>query len=196
MSPAALRLFVAIPIPEAVRSELAGVQNELRPLAAPRDVRWTPPAQLHLTLKFLGSVPEERLDTVKKSLAGACAGASPFWLRAQGIGFFPGLRATRVIWAGFHDDLNALPGLQSKVEESLAPFAENVRSEKFLPHATLGRFQKYRLYKTEKLLPRALAFADRVFGEWQVEGVSLFRSELSPEGARHSLLGEFTLGAG
>ena len=82
-----------------------------------------------------------------------------------------------------------------RVERRLAPFVEKPGAEKFLAHATLGRFQKYRRHKTEKLLPRARALANHVFGEWRVENAGLFRSELSPDGARHSVVAVFPFGA-
>ena len=189
-----LRLFVAIAIPEAVRDEMVAVQQELKPLAL-GDVRWTNVEQLHLTLKFLGNVPNGSLEAVKQSLAEACAGAAPFRLRAKGIGFFPNERQPRVIWLGFEDDENVLADLQLRVERALTPFAEKPGTERFRAHATLGRFQKYRRHKTEKLLPRAAALAGHVFGEWPVADVGLFRSELSPDGARHILVAVFPFGA-
>jgi 2'-5' RNA ligase len=85
--------------------------------------------------------------------------------------------------------------LQAGVERALAPYAENPVPEPFLAHATLGRFQKYRRHITEKLVPRALSCGGRSFGDWQVETVGLFRSELSPAGARHTPVGVFKLGA-
>ena len=191
-----LRLFAAVSIPESVREEMARVQNQLSRFAALGDVRWTKPEQLHLTLKFLGNVPASSVEAVKQSLAEACAGVRPFQLRAQGIGFFPNERRPRVIWVGFEDGGNGLAELQWRVENRLAPFAEKPGAEKFLPHATLGRFQKFRRHKTEKLLPHALSLAGHVFGEWRVEAAGLFRSELSPDGARHTLLasGRLTVG--
>jgi len=188
-----LRLFVAVAIPEWVREEMARVQRELQPLAAPGDVRWTKPEQLHLTLKFLGDVPANALEALKKSMADACAGVRPFRLRARGIGFFPDSRSPRVIWVGFEGEENGLTDLQKRVERALEPFAEKPGTEKFLAHATLGRFQKYRRHKTEKLLPRASALDGHVFGEWQAEELGLFRSELSPDGARHTSLAAFPL---
>jgi len=189
-----LRLFVAIAIPEAVRNEMVAVQRELKPLAL-GDVRWTNAEQLHLTLKFLGSVPAASIAAVENSLSEACAGIRPFSLRAKGIGFFPNERQPRVIWAGFENDENILRVLQMRVERSLAPFAEKPGGENFLAHATLGRFQKYRRHQAEKLLPRAAARGGHVFGEWRVEDVGLFRSELSPDGARHTLVAVFPFGA-
>jgi 2'-5' RNA ligase len=188
------RLFAAITIPEPVRNEMIAVQRELKPLAL-GDVRWTNAEQLHLTLKFLGSVPAASIAAVKNSLSEACAGTRPFSLRAKGIGFFPNERQPRVIWVGFENDENVLTDLQLRVARALTPFAEKPGSEKFLPHATLGRFQKYRRHKTEKLLPRAAALGGHVFGEWPVADVGLFRSELSPDGARHTLVAVFPFGA-
>ncbi len=187
-----LRLFAAIAIPEPVRKEMIGVQRELKPLAL-GDVRWTNAEQLHLTLKFLGNVPAASIATVKNSLAGACAEIRPFSLRARSVGFFPDARSPRVIWVGFEDDENVLADLQMRVERLLKPFVEKPGAERFLAHATLGRFQKYRRYKSEKLLQRALSFAGHVFGEWRVDGVGLFRSDLSPTGAIHTLLAAFPL---
>ena len=209
------RLFVAIAIPELVRNEMIAVQRELKALALV-DVRWTNAEQLHLTLKFLGSVPASSVEAVKQSLTKACAGVQPFSLRVKGMGFFPNAHSPRVIWVGFHDGQNALTDLQMRVETSLAPFVEKPGlprgvttnhadptadnstprgKEKFLPHATLGRFQKYRRYKAEKLMPRATALRDHAFGEWRVRDVCLFRSELSPDGARHTRLAVFPFGA-
>src|SRR5271167_2775135 len=170
------RLFVAIAIPERVRNEMVAVQRELKPLAA-GDVRWTNAEQLHLTLKFLGKVPASSIEAVKQALAEACAGVAPFQLRAEGIGCFPNERQPRVVWTGFGGGGHELAALQMRVAQRLAPFVEKPGAEKFLAHATLGRFQKYRRHKTERLLPRARALANHVFGEWQVENVSLFRSE-------------------
>ena len=189
-----LRLFVAISIHERIRNEMIAVQRELKPLAL-GDVRWTNAEQLHLTLKFLGNVPGRSLEAVKQSLTAACAEAAPFHLRAEGIGFFPNERQSRVVWVGFAGGENDLADLQLRIERQLAAFAEKPGAEKFLAHATLGRFQKYRRHKTEMLLPRARALANHAFGEWRVEAAGLFRSELSPEGARHTRVAVFPFGA-
>jgi RNA 2',3'-cyclic 3'-phosphodiesterase len=189
-----LRLFAAITIPEPVRDEMIAIQRELKPLAL-GDVRWTNVEQLHLTLKFLGNVSTRSLDAVKQSLAEACATAAPFLLRARGIGFFPNDRQPRVVWVGIEGDEKVLMELQKRVEQRLAPFAEKPGAERFLAHATLGRFQKYRRHKTGQLLPRVAALAGHVFGEWQVEEIILFRSELSADGARHTLVAVFPFGA-
>lgn len=173
---------------------MVAVQRELKPLAL-GDVRWTNAEQLHLTLKFLGNFPASSVEAVKHTLKGVCVGVRPFALQASGVGFFPNAHSPRVIWVGFEDGQNALADLQKRVATLLDPFVQKPGEEKFLAHATLGRFQKYRQYKCEKLLPRATELRDHVFGEWRVEDVGLFRSELSPDGARHTRLADFPFGA-
>jgi len=185
--PKKLRLFVAIPVPEEARMEMARVQKELRPLVEAKDIRWVDPEQFHLTLKFLGNVAEDALETVKNSLGEACAGIRPFPLHAEGIGFFPNARSPRVIWTGIKAT-EALADLQNRVEKALTSLVENEATEDFHAHVTLGRFQKFRRHKTEKLIPHALSFGHRVFGDWQVNEVHLMQSILSSSGARHTVL--------
>ena len=165
--------------------EMAHMQNELRPLAAPEDVRWVKPEQFHLTLKFLGNIPSDSVETVKNSLAEACAGIQPFQLHAKGVGFFPNAHSPRVIWTGIEKQ-NDLTELQKRIAESLALFAKESKTEKFHGHVTLGRFQKFRRHKTEKLLPHASLFENHCFGEWRVDEIDLMQSELSSSGARHA----------
>lgn len=100
----------------------------------------------------------------------------------------------RVIWAGLENHDQTLANLQQRVEQALAPFAEKPGEERFRAHVTLGRFQKFRRHKTEKLVPHALSFGDRVFGDWQVDEVHLMQSILSSSGARHTVLVSATLG--
>ena len=189
-----IRLFVAIPIPEPVRKNLAGIQLTLRPFVQPGAVRWTRPDQFHLTLQFLGDVPVQAAERLNESLAEVCAGARPFPLCAKGIGFFPDIRSPRVIWVGIEDRETVLAPLQAAVERALAPFAEKPIPDKFLAHATLGRFQKYRRHLTEKLVPQARRLGKECFGDWRAENIGLFRSELSPSGAQYDLLAAFPLG--
>jgi len=184
----ALRLFVAIAVPETVRTEMARVQDDLRPLADPKDVRWVRPEQFHLTLKFLGSIAPDAVEAVKSSLIEACAGFQPLRLRARGMGFFPNARSPRVMWIGIDPD-RQLADLQQRIERSLTMFVE--RESAFHAHLTLGRFQKFRRHKTEKL--RALAFGERSFGEWRADTVDLMQSELFPDGSRHTVLASVRL---
>lgn len=190
-----LRLFVAIPIPEPVRDEMTRVQRELRPLAARGIVRWTKPEQMHLTLKFLGDVPVARLDDLKVAIGAVCANARPLPLRAAGVGFFPNARAPRVIWAGVSDGEGWLAGLQDEIERVASPFAATPGTENFVGHLTLGRVKDTRRPNARELANRAQNLGNRRFGDWTATGIEIVRSELLPDGARHSPVAVFPFGA-
>jgi 2'-5' RNA ligase len=189
-----LRLFVAIPTPEAVRSEMTDVQQEMQRLVSRNAVRWTKPEQFHLTLRFLGDVPAERVAELREALNAVCRGNAALRLRAQGVGFFPNTQSPRVIWVGVNDNESELADLQKKIEGAVRPFAEGSSSEKFAGHVTLGRVKFLKREEIEKLATHAQAVKDRLLGEWTANEVELMRSDLLPAGACHTLLAAFRMG--
>jgi RNA 2',3'-cyclic 3'-phosphodiesterase len=188
-----VRLFVAIPVPEPVRMEMIRVQHELEPLAPRGAVRWSRSDQFHLTLKFLGGVMIERLAALQESVQTVCSACPVLALRAQGVGFFPNARSPRVIWAGVHDRNGQLEKLQKKIEDAVRPFSDEPGGTNFAGHLTLGRFKKFIRHEIEPLTARAQEMNDRLFGQWMAEAIEFIRSDLSPAGARHTLLARFCL---
>jgi len=183
-----LRLFVAIPMPETVRNETTGVQRELQRLVPGDAIRWTKPEQFHLTLRFLGDVPVERVPALQETVNAVCAGVSALCLRAQGIGFFPNARSPRVIWVGVNDGEGRLVDLQKKIEGAVQPFTQETGSGKFVGHVTLGRVKFLKRPEIEKLAAQARSVQDRSFGEWTANEIEIIQSRLSSAGAEHSLL--------
>lgn len=189
-----LRLFVAIAIPDAVREEMARVQDELQPLVSHEAVRWTKLEQFHLTLRFLGDFPSDHVSDLQESVRGVCSSTAPLHLRAQGVGFFPNARSPRVIWVGANGDDNRLMDLQKKIEDAVRTFTVQKGGEYFAGHVTLGRFKQFNRLEIRKLTACAETMKDRTFGEWTARGIEIVQSELSPTGARHTLLAALPLG--
>ena len=188
-----LRLFVAIPMPEAVRNEITGVQQEMRQLVSRDAVRWTKPEQFHLTLRFLGDVPVERVAALQEAVNAVCRGGPALRLRAQGTGFFPNARSPRIIWAGVNDGEGHLVDLQKMLEAVVRPFTQEPGTERFAGHVTIGRVKFLKRPEIEKLAEHAQAIKDRLFGEWTANEVELIRSDLLSAGARHTLLAAIRL---
>ena len=188
-----IRLFVAITMPEAVRNEITGVQQELRRLVSHDAIRWTKPEQFHLTLRFLGAVSAERVTTLQEAVSAACLGKPALRLRAQGAGFFPNARSPRVIWAGVNDGEGRLAELQKKIEGAVQPFTKEPGTERFAGHVTIGRVKFLKRHEIEKLAAHAQAVKDRLFGQWTANEVELIRSDLLPGGACHTLLAKCRL---
>ena len=189
-----LRIFVAIPVPAAVRNEMVRVQHELQPLAPRGVVRWTKPEQLHLTLQFLGDVSSDRVAGLQESLRTACSGVTPLPLRAQGFGFFPNARSPRVVWIGITGGENRLADFQRKIADAVRPFSAGPGGERFAGHVTLGRFKQSMWVGINSLTAHADTMKDSTFGEWTVREVEIIRSELLATGSRYTQLAAIRLG--
>jgi 2'-5' RNA ligase len=188
------RLFVALEPPEPVRRRIGAVQAALRRSAgsAAERIRWVDPERVHLTLQFLGAVPEERVADVEAALAAAAAGARPLSLEVRGAGGFPNGRRPRVLWAGLAGDVAPLAALVTDLGRRLAPLGFPPEERAFSPHLTLGRAREPR---GEPGLGGALAEAALAEGvPWRAADLVLFESHLSPKGPRYEALARVRLG--
>jgi RNA 2',3'-cyclic 3'-phosphodiesterase len=193
-----LRLFISIPVPESVHAALEKAQRELREGLPPRvrkAVRWTNPGQLHLTLRFLGDVEENRVPGLLNALRETCRQFPPLHLRAECVGFFPERRLPRVAWIGVHDRAKLLTPLQQKIETAVHAFSASPATEEFKGHLTIGRIRDLRPSDADTLREAAQKLSAPVFGEWIAEDVHLMQSQLLPQGALHTFLGTATLAA-
>jgi RNA 2',3'-cyclic 3'-phosphodiesterase len=185
-----LRLFLAIQIPEFVRTELQRLQEELKPLLPAKVVHWAKPEQFHLTLKFLGYVPVGEVAALSEAARAVCAEASPLSLRAEGVGFFPNNISPRVFWVEIKSADNRLRLFQKQLEVAVQRFAEKEEAKKFAAHVTVARFEKWRRGSVEKFMMRVPK--DRRFGEWTAREVELVESKLRQAGALHAILDTFS----
>jgi len=184
-----LRCFVAIELPAALKETIGELTRGLR--ASCRNVKWVPPGNLHLTLKFLGDTEESLIPEIREKLREAASSHQPFSIAFRGAGAFPDLRRPRVVWAGVQDS-QAVVYLQQDVEKALSSlgFAPEVRP--FSPHLTLGRVKSP---GHTGLLKRGIeALGDAEFGSARVGSISLMKSDLKPSGAEYERLFEAALG--
>jgi 2'-5' RNA ligase len=188
------RLFVALEPPEPVRRRLAALADELRRAAgrAAGEVRWVPAENVHLTLQFLGAVPEERVAAVEAALRDAAATAGrPLSLAVHGAGGFPNARRPRVVWAGLEGDVAPLAALVAELGRRLAKLGFPPEERPFAPHLTLGRARDGR---GAPGLGGALAAAAGADGTpWRVTELVLVESHLSPKGPRYEVIARAAL---
>ncbi len=184
-----IRSFLAIEIPEVLREKLREFLRELKSTGA--DVKWVRPEGIHLTLKFLGAVEREALETISFALRPAVERFAPFELKAQGAGCFPSLRNPRVVWTGLIEEEDAVCRLQREIETITAGLGFPFEDRPFKPHLTLGRVRspKGKIPLTQMI--EGNSHLD--LGSFRVERVVLFRSVLRPEGAVYTKLQEFYL---
>ena len=186
-----MRLFVAAEIGSEVRARLSRLVEDLQPL--PLEVRWVRPGGTHLTFKFLGEVPEDRLERIGAAIGPVTLGRSPFELEAAGLGFFPGSGAPRVVWVGLRGDLEAAKHLHRVIDTALVTAGFGPDDRPFRPHLTIGRVRGPGRGDWRP------AYAERsgiACGGFRVQEVVLFRSHLGPGGASHEALRRFPLAGG
>jgi len=191
--PSTIRAFLAVTIPEAVKAEIERAQDELRQALPKHCARWTKREQFHLTLCFLGNVATARVPELTGAVGAACRGFPALKLRAERIGCFPDLHFPRVVWVWVHDGADQLAALQKAVAQAAVKFAANQSEKDFTGHTTIARAHGIKRPHAQILANLAHRMSGRFFGEWTADKVELMRSDLSPDGARHSVVAIFPL---
>lgn len=181
-----MRAFIAIDISEEVRTALGRVAESLSSQTK-KEVRWVAPENLHLTLKFLGKMDAEKQQkSVEKVLEKSVKGASPLVLTCKGLGAFPHWKKIRILWAGLEGETESLIQYCERLEEVLEPLGFERELGKISPHITLGRV---RFYSRKSLWPNTLQLMPvQKYGDIRVDHVTLYKSELTKEGAIYRAL--------
>ena len=178
-----VRIFIAVDLSAEVKAQIAGLIAGLSPLSPA--VRWVRPEGLHLTLKFLGEIPEARLPEIFASLEKALAGRPSFRFRLAGTGGFPSLRRPRVLWIGLREGREPLQELSGLVEKALVPCGFPPEKRPFSPHLTIGRVKSP--HGIQAVLER-LPGNDFTSAPIAAEAVKVMKSRLKPTGAEYSAL--------
>ncbi len=182
-----MRLFIAISLPDEVRSELEEFIRECR-VSAPK-LKWVRTANLHVTLKFLGETPEAKRTEIGEALA-AVKVSEPIPIEVRGLGFFPNARRPRVLWAGVESSAG-LSALAEKIDQSMHAVGFAREARPFSPHLTLARID-------DGVLPAAFAAmvereSKREFGAFTGTEFHLIQSKLKPSGAEYTVLQSFRI---
>ncbi len=184
-----VRGFVAVLLPDGVRSRLAATAVELRARAP--GLAWVRAENLHLTLRFLGDLEPLALERAREAVQAAATAIDPFTVALGGLGGFPSTRAPRVVWAGVATGGEGLRALHAALEAALVARGIPGEGRAYHPHVTLARARDPR---GAGGLGSALGPGPG-FGEVRVTALHLMRSELDPRGARYSVLTEAPLAA-
>jgi RNA 2',3'-cyclic 3'-phosphodiesterase len=180
------RTFVALPLPREVKAAIAALRAELPP--APRSLRWAAVDQLHLTLAFLGDLDDGELADARSAARAAAARHAPFDADLRGLGAFPQPGRARVAWVGWGAGAEAVSALRATLVRALACPAD---PRPFSPHVTVARAR-------EPLDLRAWLTAAPAWSSppWRVDAVDVMTSELTREGAVHTLVERCGLSGG
>jgi len=185
-----LRTFVALNIPEEVREEVEPVQKRLSASGTP--LRAVSPANMHVTLKFIGDWEENRLMEVCEAVARGASSVEPFELRFRGIGAFPHLRKPRVVTLACESDPpDALQRLHAALERELEALGIPNDGRVFRPHITLARVKGA---PGPDLRDAILQFGTFEAGSGRLDEVVVYLSEPAPGGPVYTRVGAAPVG--
>lgn len=194
-----MRIFIALDIDDAIRERITRFLEGVRGFAP--DARWVRPESLHVTLKFIGEKPVEKVDEIKRALSSVRR--EKFDLSFSGVGFFPTPKAARVFWIGIQSDV-PLAELANAIDAATQSLGIAAEDHPFSPHLTLARGgghsgapgwrkgdgpnRNFRLLQ-EKLA----AMPVPEFGTMTAREFFLYQSELMRGGSRYTKLAKFEL---
>jgi RNA 2',3'-cyclic 3'-phosphodiesterase len=183
-----VRLFVALDIPAEVRRAIGETIARLHDVA--KGARWVRPEGVHVTLKFIGETPEEKVARIEAALRDVRAHGA-VEAKFHGAGFFPNERHPRVFWAGVEASPN-LAELAGEVDKRLSQLGIEAETRAFKPHLTLARF------KSDDGLPHLREAIKKLepfdFGAMRTSEFHLFQSQLGRGGAKYTKLVSFPFG--
>lgn len=188
-----LRAFIAVALPEPLAGFVSEVQRALKALGL--RIAWVPPANVHLTLKFLGDIEPADIEPIAAVMTECARHVAPLVLSAARLGVFPDLRRPRVVWMGIAGDIPQLVALQQDLEARLDPVGKGrfkPEQRPFKGHLTLGRI-KTRL--ESGTLVSALRETGQVASHaFTVDAIHLIQSRLTPSGSIYTPLRSVMLG--
>jgi len=186
-----VRLFIAVEVEDAkVLREILRFRDQILTCAKGGGIKAVEDENIHLTIRFIGEVPEDLLPSIENCLK-LCSSVSEFKMVIKGAGVFPDLSKPRVVWVGIEEGVNELRQLRRIIDGCLRNIVSPERQE-FVPHITVARIKG----NVDKVCLMSLINEnkDTVFGEYIVTSVKLKRSILRPQGPLYIDLKSIKLG--
>jgi 2'-5' RNA ligase len=183
------RIFFAVDLDHQMNEKIIEFEGQLRHRLKHARILWSPLENLHVTLKFLGSVEVDRIDSLVQAVGHATHGFEPFQVIAQGLGGFPNEDRARIIWVGIEDPESSLLTLATLLDEKLTQFGFGPEERVYRPHLTIGRVKErsVRLREANQLVPTV------EFGSTRIEAIHLYESMTRPAGAIYQKLTTLSL---
>jgi len=184
-----MRAFIAIKLPPDIKNALTGIQDKLKP-NLPK-LNWIKPTNLHLSLKFLGEISEQQLQSSQQIIARIIKTALPFEIKLETLGVFPDDRQARIIWIGTTQPPAQLKQSVEQLENEFLGSSIPREQRSFQAHITLGRIKNpINHADLEKAINDLKSGITDMNLKFNFQGMALFQSVLGPGGPAYSILKE------
>lgn len=177
---ALIRTFIGVDIPTS--TAFADVLRDLDAMG--RAIKTVDSSSMHVTLKFLGDTPVDQIDEIGSAIAKIASSHDRFLVKLHGVGVFPHEQRPSVLWIGMRH-AETLVDMVGEIERRLSDFNFAPERRAFSPHLTLARVKAR---PPQSLFDLLSAHQEREFGEFAVDAVTLYQSELTPKGAVYTVL--------
>jgi len=184
-----MRAFIAIELSPEIKDSITQIQTHLKYSAA--DVKWIGTGNIHLTLKFLGDITEEKCEEIKSILDEIGKSAKPFEISIKDIGAFPNINYPRVIWVGLDKGMVESKIIAEKICEEILKLGFQREPRPFAPHLTIGRVRSPK--NKEALKEKIGSYQFPPVIPHLASSVALFQSILTPKGPTYTKLHEAKL---
>jgi 2'-5' RNA ligase len=181
---ATIRAFIAAEIDPQTKKKISNLISILKKSEA--DVKWVTEDQMHLTLKFLGNIEQDRIQEISDALSAIANKAFSFTIHLSKLGAFPNMNHPRVIWIGIDKGAESLEALNKKIETNLEKLGFPKENREFKPHFTLARIKS-----SKNILELIKTLEKNTFdseGEIKINKLIIFQSILTPKGAIYTKL--------
>ncbi|MFP4217512.1 MAG: RNA 2',3'-cyclic phosphodiesterase [Salinarchaeum sp.] len=184
-----MRLFVSVDLPDRLADAVRAVQSEFEDASG---LSFTDPTQAHITLKFLGEVAPDQLDTVADMVAAGIddAAVDPFEVSVEDLGVFPSLEYISVLWVGIEQGSAPLVQLHEAIEQQAVAAGFEAETHEFTPHVTIARMNHA---GGKQLVQQTVRTRTPDLGRFSAETVALTESKLTPDGPEYSTVKSFSL---
>lgn len=185
-----IRMFICVELGEELRSKIASQLSVLRSIGT--GIKWVDQRNLHITLKFLGDVSKDRVDTVVKAVELSVRDSRVFAMDFAGIGAFPSMTDPSVLWIGVTRGREKFSALASTIDAELSREGFPCDRRSAMPHLTIGRVKSFeKAAELNNVVPK---LQQARFGEMKVDTITVMESRLYKSGPVYSPLKRVFIG--
>lgn len=183
-----MRTFIAFNFSPEINEKIAEIIKYLKTQTPDNALKWVAPQNLHMTIKFLGEVPEENIQKVKDIISASLKGISAFEIAVEGMGMYPNTHQPRVIWLGIKGS-EPLRNIHKTLDSALQTAAIPPDKRGLSPHLTIARIRR----NTDKLTVQGIGktlsqFKIDFLGKCTINEIVLYQSVLTPKGPIYTSL--------
>ena len=183
-----MRIFIAVELPAKSREKIDTIINYFKTQLPNQSLKWVGAENLHVTVKFIGEIPEVALSKVKTIIDEVLNNQPEFSISIEGLGMFPNSNNPRVIWLGITGG-DPLVSIHRQLNQSLAQIGVKPDPRPLSPHLTIARVRQGIDRSTLSTIGNTLAeFKVDLLGSIMVDHITLFQSIIKPTGPHYKAL--------